>query len=40
MESRNGNRQKIEDAIRAAMQLLDNWQLKLIWWIIREMISR
>ncbi len=34
------NRQRIEEQIRAALQLLDGWQLKLIWWIIREMISQ
>lgn len=37
---RNESGRKIEETIRASLQLLDNWQLKLIWWIIREMISR
>ena len=40
MMNRNEQRQKIEEAIRAALQLLDNWQLKLIWWIVRELIER
>ncbi len=40
MENGKGNRQKIEDAIRAALQLLNDGQLQLIWWIIRELIGR
>jgi len=39
MENRNGNRQKTEDAIRAALQLLSDGQLQLIWWIIRELVK-
>ena len=37
---RNETRQRIEEAIRAALKLLDGWQLKLIWWIIRELINK
>ena len=32
------NREKIKKAIIAALGLMDGWQLKLIWWIIREII--
>ena len=32
------SKEKIKAAIIAALDLLDGWQIKLIWWIIREII--
>lgn len=37
---KGANRQRIEEAIQAALKQLDGWQLKLIWWIIRELINK
>lgn len=37
---RNENRGKTEEAIRAALQLLNVGQLHLIWLIIRELIKK
>ena len=39
MEKRNGA-EDIKRAIIAALDLLSGWQRKLIYWIIRDMISR
>lgn len=37
---RNENRRKTEETIRAALQLLNDGQLQLIWMIIRELIKK
>ena len=40
MKEQNQRMEEIKNAIIAALDLMDRWQLKLIYWIIREIISR
>ena len=38
MANNGKGKENIKAAIIAALDLLDGWQLKLLWWLIREII--
>lgn len=40
MQEQENRMEEIRNLIISALNLMDRWQLKLIYWIIREIISR
>lgn len=38
-EEKNQQREKIAEAIKASLQLLNDGQINLIWWICRELLK-